>query len=89
MHNILPEKMKKSWPEFLNTGIGYGINNFGSGLPLQREFFIGFDYNLDAIHSKNKAIRSAINIIDKFHFPAPGIKKTGDDNFTPKWLLLN
>ena len=89
VHHLLPKNMKKNWPEFLNTAIGYGVNNFGSNIPLQREFFIGFDYNLDAIQTKNKAIKSAINIIDKFHFPAPGFKKTGDDNFTPKWLLLN
>jgi hypothetical protein len=88
-HNLLPQKLQNGYPKFLNIALGYGIQNFGSTLPLQREFFIGVDYNLGAIKTKNKTMKSIICILDKIHYPAPGIKKIEGENLVPKWIILN
>jgi len=96
VHNILPKKAKGFWPKYLNLSFGYGVNNFsessfykGQGYELQREFFIGLDYNLNAIPIKNKTSKAIIRMVDYYHFPAPGIKKTGERNWQFKPLLLN
>jgi len=96
VHNILPKKAKGFWPKYLNLSFGYGVKNFSEsyyyanqGYAVQREFFIGLDYNLNAIPIKNYSAKTAVKMIDYFHFPAPGIKKTGGGNWQFKPLLLN
>ena len=84
------------WPKFLNLSLGYGINNFAeinspvlTGYELQREFFIGFDYNLQSIPAKTATGKALRNTLDFYHFPAPGIKKTGNGDWKLQALLLN
>ncbi len=96
VHNILPNTAKAYWPKYLNLAFGYGIQNFAEinaykdqGYQLQREFFIGLDYNLAAIPTKNKTAKAARNMVDFYHFPAPGFKKTGNGNWQAQILLLN
>jgi hypothetical protein len=96
VHNILPKKAKGFWPKYLNLSFGYGVNNFSEsfyyaskGYKIQREFFIGLDYNLNAIPIKNKTSKAIVKMLDYYHFPAPGIKKTGESNWQFKPLLLN
>lgn len=95
IHGLLSEKYKKHWPAFLNLALGYGINNFsesfyyGKNYVKQREFFIGLDYNLRSLKAKNETRAAVRNILDYYHYPAPGIKKTGDENWKLKPLLLN
>ncbi|OYU95743.1 MAG: hypothetical protein CFE21_11435 [Bacteroidetes bacterium B1(2017)] len=95
VHGVLPKTAKGFWPKYLNLSLGYGVNNFaesfyyGINYPLQREFFIGLDYNLNAIPVKNKTLKTGLNIADYYHFPAPGIKKTGNGNWQFQALLLN
>jgi hypothetical protein len=74
--------------DFINIGFGYGINNFASGHPLEREFMLGIDYNLAAIHTNNAGARMLLNIFDKVHIPAPGLKRSAGHT-TPEWLILN
>jgi len=86
---IAPTAVKKYIPELINLGIGYGIVNYLGGGPMQREFFIGIDYNLSSIKTKSQALNSMIKIADKFHFPAPGYKKEGSQSFKLHGLILN
>lgn len=96
VHGILPEKAKGFWPKYLNLSVGYGVTNYsesyyygGPTYELQREFFIGLDYNLGAIGVKNKTSKTLLNMVDYYHFPAPGVKKTGEGNWQFKPLILN
>jgi hypothetical protein len=96
VYNILPKKAKGFWPKYLNLSFGYGVNYFSEsfyyasqGYKIQREFFIGLDYNLNAIPIKNKSSKAIVKMLDYYHFPAPGIKKTGESNWQFKPLLLN
>lgn len=95
LHQLLPRTMKSFWPAFLNLGVGYGIDNFSEtdnkliGYPLKREFFIGLDYNLSALNVKNQTLKSLLRMVDLYHFPAPGMKKTGGESWELKPLLLN
>lgn len=87
VNGMLPERLKKFWPEFLNIGLGYGIDGFGS-TQISREYVIGFDYNLRAIKLKSKGLNLVRNIVDKFHFPAPGLKKDEGESFKPYPFIL-
>jgi hypothetical protein len=96
VHGILPEKVKGFWPKYLNLSVGYGVKNFsesfyymGQGYEIQREFFIGLDYNLGAIGVKSKTSKTLLNMVDYYHFPAPGVKKTGEGDWQFKPLILN
>jgi len=48
---------------------------------MEREFFIGLDYNLSAIKQNMRRFRATIHILDKFHYPAPGYKQTKGGSF--------
>ncbi len=96
VHGVLPKTIKGYWPKFLNLSFGYGINNFAeyntpglTGYELQREFFIGLDYNLRDIPAKTTLRKAFRNSLDFYHFPAPGIKKTGNGDWKLHALLLN
>lgn len=89
VHNLLRGNAKKYWPAFLNLGAGYGIQHRPSGLDLQREFFLGLDYNLGAIHTKDQTVKGLLSIFDKLHYPAPGLKQLDGEKVVPKWLILN
>jgi hypothetical protein len=90
VHGLLGEKAKRFWPACLNLACGYGVNGFESynADKIQREFFIGLDYNLGAIQTKNTAVNAVRNILDKFHYPAPGIKINADGSWDAKLFLV-
>jgi len=93
LHNIAPLKAKKYFPPFLNLAFGYGVDNYGIygnvTEPLQRKFCVGLDWNLGSIKSKNKYINTTKNLLDYFHFPAPGIKYINEKSASYNLLLLN
>ncbi|MDZ4668441.1 MAG: DUF2279 domain-containing protein, partial [bacterium] len=96
VHNILPKTTKKFWPKYLNFAVGYGVNNFsesyyykGQGYEIQREFFIGLDYNLNAIPLKNRTLKTVAKMADYYHLPAPGMRKTDVQNWEFKPIILN
>ncbi|MFI5222553.1 MAG: DUF2279 domain-containing protein [Bacteroidia bacterium] len=96
VHNLLPHNLKKFWPAFLNIAGGYGVDRYlhnvvypDNWLPIQRKFFIGFDFNLSSIKTKSKSLNGILRIVDKYKFPAPGFKRTGDAPLQPSLLMLN
>jgi hypothetical protein len=96
LHGILPETAKRFWPKYLNLSAGYGVRNFaesyyywGQGYEIKREFFVGLDYNLSAIGVKSKTAKTLLNMVNYYHLPAPGMKKTGKENWQFLPLILN
>ena len=76
VHNLLPEKINKYWPEFLNFAIGYGGENISKDalyIP-KRKFAIGLDYNLSGIHLNGKLWNTFVGVFKYIHFPAPGFR---------------
>ncbi len=98
VNNLLPKPAKRYWPKYLNLSVGYGMvgfaetnfNHGGSGVDSrERKYCIGLDWNLGAFSAKTKTGKTINNILDYYHFPAPGLKKTGAGPFKPQLLLLN
>jgi hypothetical protein len=70
---LLPESIEPYWPDFLQIGIGYGVDDNVT----KREFSIGFDINLERIfHTENEDWLLVEKTVNKFHIPAPAIKFT-------------
>lgn len=90
LHHMLPQKNGRGWPAWLNIATGYSVANYQSkaGEPLQREFLISFDINLNGIKSKSQTLNTAKAILNFFHLPCPGVKFSAGDNVQFKPLLL-
>jgi Predicted periplasmic lipoprotein (DUF2279) len=85
VHNLLGNSPINIWPDFLQIGIGFSISE-----NLDREYILGFDFNLNKIFStKNKDWDLLINTANMLHFPAPGIKYSKDKKPEYKLFILN
>ena len=86
VHNLLRNfSINNVWPDFLQLGIGFSISE-----NLNREFVVGFDFNLNKIFkSENRDWNLIINSADMLHFPAPGIKYTKGSKPGYKLFILN
>ncbi len=74
MKNLLPEKVGKYWPSFLMLSFGYGVSQLdgvGGGI---KKFYLGFDFDAEALPFHGRVwnfVKSTLNFI---HFPMPGIR---------------
>ena len=71
---LFPQSIGKVMPDFINIVIGHsvkGLNNLGSA---KHEFYIGLDWDLKTIKTESKLLNSIIEILSKYHLPAPTIK---------------
>jgi hypothetical protein len=82
VHGLLPPSLKDYWPEFLQVAVGYGVDDNVS----KREMVVGLDFNLEVFSISNQELSLAQKILNKFHFPAPGIKFT--EQKTPRYYLF-
>ncbi len=82
MHNLLPGAVGEVWPEFVGLAAGYSV---GSGVTV-REYTLGLDWNLEAIHTENRELAWLIRQLNLFHFPAPGVKFA--PGRPPEWRLF-
>ncbi len=91
VHNLLPERISHYWPRFLNLAVGYGGQNISIGDegPKLRKFAIGFDYDLTSIPLDGDTWDLIKNLVDNFHFPAPGVRIIQNEPAKFKPLLLN
>ncbi len=87
LYNILPDAMQAYWTPYLNLAVGMGASNvsFGDTGTKRHEFYIGLDWNTDALFPGWGLAR---NLINKFKFPAPGIKFTPGARTVASPLLL-
>ncbi len=84
INSILPSKLDRFWPDWLNIAVAYGVDKVklgkniwnSSGKPLgDREWYIALDYSLLKIFNpKSQTLRDILKLIDNFHFPAPAVK---------------
>ena len=74
VNKLLPNNLRKYFPSFLNIAIGHSVNRLNNLDNANHEFYIGLDWNLAVVQTKSKLLNSIIEILNKYHFPAPTIK---------------
>lgn len=91
VHNLLPEPAKHYWPKFLNIAVGMGAKNvsFGDTGTKKHKFAVSLDWKMTEIPLTGDTWGVIKNLIDKIHFPAPGIKVHSGEQPHGKALLLN
>ena len=91
MHNILPEPVGQYWPKYLNLAVGLGAKNvsFDDTGTKKHKFAVSLDWNTNAILPDGDTWNVFKNLINKIHFPAPGVKFYSGEKATAKGLLLN
>lgn len=92
VNGLLPESAKPYWPKFLNLAVGYGGKNISHGLPegtpMYRKFVIGLDYNLNVFQTADDTWNTVLGILNRFHYPAPALRKTEDSKVEFKPLII-
>ena len=91
IHKILPQKIDYIWPKWLNLVIGYSGENISHGnvgIPI-RKYAISLDLNLSSFEIENEILSYSRNIIDYFHFPAPGVRMIDGEKTEVKPILVN
>jgi hypothetical protein len=92
MKNVLPESMARSWPKFLNLAVGYGAQSVSTGddpKNARHKFAFSLDYNLSSFDIANDTWAMVVRLVDKFHFPAPGIRYINGEKVQVKPLVFN
>jgi len=91
VHNLLPESAQQYWPKFLNIAVGMGAKNvsFGDTGEKKHKFAISLDWKMTELPLYGDTWDVIKKLIDKIHFPAPGIKFYSGEKPVGKPLLLN
>lgn len=91
VHNLLPEPAKNYWPKFLNLAVGMGAKNvsYGETGRKKHRFAIALDWNMTELPLTGDTWHVIKNLLNKIHFPAPGIKVYSGENPRGSLLLLN
>lgn len=72
-----------SFPKWLNIAVGYGAEEMVYGKPASnteagynayRQFYIGIDFDLTAIKTRSKALKTVLFIADMIKLPAPTLE---------------
>jgi len=82
MHNILPAAIQSYWPEWLQLGAGFSVDDNQS----KRELLVGFDINLEAFEFHNDHARLAQKILNRAHWPMPAVKFT--ETKSPRYYIF-
>jgi hypothetical protein len=78
---LLPNNISDIWPSFLNIAVGYGVNNLDGSGGREREVYIAFDLEAQALPFYGEFGQFVKNTLNYFHFPLPGIKITPNTAF--------
>lgn len=91
VHNLLPEKAQPYWPKFLNLAVGLGAKNvsYGDTGIRKHKFAIALDWKMTELPLRGETWGVVKNLLDKFHFPAPGVKLYSGERPVAKGILLN
>ncbi|HLP14967.1 MAG TPA: DUF2279 domain-containing protein [Bacteroidota bacterium] len=92
MKNVLPEGAARYWPKFLNLAVGYGASNVSYGdepTNARHKFAFSLDYNLSSFDIANDTWAMVVRLLDKFHYPAPGLRYISGEKVEAKPFILN
>ncbi|MEN3039219.1 MAG: DUF2279 domain-containing protein [Candidatus Kryptonium sp.] len=74
VNNLLPEKIEKFYPDFLNIAIGYGVRDLDGIGGGKREFYISLDYDLEKLPGDGWFLKLLKKNLNYIHLPAPAIR---------------
>ncbi len=76
VHNMLPKKAKKFWPDIFNIVLGYGVDHYTDFSKRYQNYYVGLDLNWEKIIPGNsKFMLWFKNVINHFRFlPLPVIR---------------
>ena len=87
----------KKIPSWLNIALGYGAegmvygreeDNIANGYSSYRQYFVGIDFDLSHIKSRNKSINTLLFIADMIKFPAPTLEFNNKNGVHFHWLYF-
>jgi len=71
---ILPSSANSIVPDFINLAVGHSVNGLSKNGKRNHEFFIGLDWDLEAIPTNIPILSKLLKAINLYHLPAPTIK---------------
>jgi hypothetical protein len=72
---LLPQRWRDAYPEWLMLSIGYGVRNIETGLPPERRYMLGLDYNLAALLPEGAPLWNWLRqSLMLFKLPAPAVE---------------
>ncbi len=74
MKNLLPDKISKVWPDFINLAIGSRVTNLDGKGGGTRDIYIALDFNPLTLPFEGKFGNFVKNTLNYIHFPMPGLK---------------
>ncbi|MFM2392163.1 MAG: hypothetical protein RLZZ546_140, partial [Bacteroidota bacterium] len=93
------------WPSWLNFSVGYGADNLYGGfnnkfevngssfdlsqLKRQRQIFLALDYDLRKIKSKSHFLKTVLNVLNIYKFPAPAIEYNSQEGMKFHLMLVH
>nr|AOR51173.1 hypothetical protein [uncultured bacterium pAM1] len=96
IYQLLPASMQEYYPRWLSIAVGYGGKNISGrpswiGTPIsspgrpERKWAVSFDYNLMELPMEGGLWNPVKTLLNRFKFPAPGVRKTqgGTEEFVP------
>jgi hypothetical protein len=74
VHNLLPKNIRRFYPAFINLTVGHSVeklDNLGGG---NHRFYIGLDWNLEALPGSGWFWKLLKRNLNYYHFPSPVIQ---------------
>lgn len=71
---LLPHKIEKFIPDFINLAIGYSVKNINYAGRGYSELYIAIDFNLLKIDTKIDILNRVIRTLNYIHLPAPTLR---------------
>ncbi len=81
MKNLLPYDIAKIWPSWLALAVGYGVKNLDGSGGGQKDVYIAFDLDIEALPLHGKTWGFILNTLNYAHFPMPGVRVTNNVAF--------
>ncbi|MDX2302583.1 MAG: DUF2279 domain-containing protein [Microscillaceae bacterium] len=89
LDKFFPESSR--FPKWLNLGLGYGAqdmiyaetqqNEALTGLKSYRQYYLGVDFDLNAIPARRKFWKTTLYILNLIHLPAPALEYNAQNGF--------
>jgi hypothetical protein len=90
IHEIAPNVFQKKIFQYINLGVGYGVENVSHGVhgtPF-RQWMFGLDFNLRKMFEKQQTLNKVCRILSPIHLPAPALRMQ-QNSLSGEWLMLN
>jgi hypothetical protein len=71
---FLPQSAAEIFPDFINLGIGHSVKGLDYIGKAKHEFFIGLDWDLEALPGESGILKFLKETLNLYHLPAPTIK---------------